>query len=119
MSALEGSQMAVACSVLFVHWVADFCLQTDRMAKEKSHSWEALGEHIGVYTVALALLAGLAGWPLSWVMWNGGAHFIIDAASSRATSWLYTRSRHWFFVCIGFDQWLHTVTLLGTLVWLT
>lgn len=46
-----------------------------------------------------------------WGLFQGALHCGVDYVTSRVNAWLYPRSRHWFFVGIGFDQALH-MTLL-------
>ena len=103
--------------LLVVHFVADFMLQSNWMAMGKSKQWgfnKNMATHIGIYTLCLA--------PFGWVFAcvNGLVHFIVDAFTSRATAYLWKREeRHAFFVVIGFDQLLHTLTLLLTYQLLT
>ena len=118
-----------------VHFVADFLLQTDWMATNKSKRWDALALHCAVYSVCFLPFG------LTFAAALFGLHFMTDAVTSRITSRLwffkcedgiweqasYTvpkhgrtlvnpftpsiGNRHWFFVVIGFDQWLHLVQL--------
>jgi len=37
-------------SILLIHWVADFVLQTDKQAKGKSKNWNDLLSHTVSYT---------------------------------------------------------------------
>lgn len=97
--------------ILFAHWVADFVCQSDYMAKGKSSSNLILGQHILVYTAVIALMTLN---PL-FALVNGAIHFVVDYFTSRASSKLYKAGQiHWFFVVIGFDQFIHTATLLYT-----
>jgi hypothetical protein len=97
-------------AVLFMHFVADFMLQTDAMAKGKSTSNRWLCAHICVY--ALPFLA--FGWRYALV--NGAAHLLVDYFSSRASSRMWKAGRvHDFFVVIGFDQFLHVAILVATM----
>lgn len=96
--------------ILAVHWFADFVLQTDKMAQNKSTSFKWLSSHVGVYTLCLLPFGP------TFSLVNGLAHFIIDAATSRATSRLWKNGdRHNFFVVIGLDQLIHTVILISTI----
>jgi hypothetical protein len=96
--------------VLFLHFIADFVLQTDAMAKGKSSSNRWLGLHIMVYTAPFLVL----GWKYALV--NGASHFAIDWCTSRMTSRLWKAGRvHDFFVVIGFDQFLHVAILIATM----
>lgn len=103
--------------LMFVHWVADFVLQTDAMAKGKSSDSVVLLRHILAYTLAMAVpLVFIA--PSVYAFWmflviNFVAHFWTDFATSRLTTYFWLREeRHNFFVTIGFDQFLHAAVLL-------
>lgn len=110
--------------LLTVHWIADFVLQADEMALKKSKSFGWLGFHVLVYVGAFALMTA----PLVqygklqqhgyFLAVNGVLHFATDAVTSRLSAWIYPRSRHYFFVMIGFDQLLHYAALLLTYQWL-
>lgn len=121
-------------SILFVHWIADFVVQTDRQAKEKSsNSWQ-LTRHVFSYTlcffVAFALFAAYQNhighlsassfgltpticffFPITFV-----CHWATDYVTSRVNAMLWRDKRvHLFFVSIGFDQFLHFSQLLLTI----
>lgn len=94
--------------ILTAHWIADFILQTDKMATNKSTSFKWLSSHVAVYTLAMLPLGP------KFAIVNGVSHLMIDAATSRETSYLWKKQdRHNFFVVIGLDQLLHT----GILIW--
>ena len=99
--------------LIWLHFIADFILQTDKMAINKSSSNRWLGLHVSVYTV-----------PFFWFGWrfalvNGAAHFVTDWLTSRGTSYLWKKEeRHWFFALIGLDQAIHMTTLFLTYRWL-
>jgi hypothetical protein len=96
--------------LVWMHFVSDFILQTDKMAINKSSSWKWLSIHIGVYTLPFFWF----GWKFALV--NAGAHFVTDAISSRMTTALWKKQqRHWFFVVIGADQAAHMTVLLLTM----
>jgi hypothetical protein len=123
-------------AIVWAHFVADFVLQTDTMARNKSTSNIWLSNHIVVYMAAmLALLAPfiyfidptvsrmqevwLLGWLIVWVAVNGALHWITDWCSSRATSYLWKKGdRHKFFVVIGADQAVHLTTMFVTWAWI-
>lgn len=98
---------------LFLHWFGDFVCQTDQMALGKSKSNWWLSAHVGVYSLMLLLLS----WRVALL--NGAAHWLIDYVTSRVNARLWAaQQRHWFFVCIGFDQFLHVSILLWSITWL-
>lgn len=96
-------------ALIWVHFVADFVLQSDTMAKNKSSSNKWLLFHCATYTL-----------PFLWFGWryaaiNGVAHFATDWITSRGAAMLWERGeRHWFFVLVGLDQAAHLTTLLAT-----
>lgn len=80
--------------LLAVHFVADFLLQSDWMATNKSKRWDALALHVTVYTAAFVPVVA---WRVEQWMWASFlvltwlTHFLTDAVTSRVTS------RLWFF----------------------
>lgn len=115
--------------LLASHFVGDFVFQSDKMALNKSRSWGALLQHVSVYTLFLLPWVGWmwgasTGWFAviscgGWVWANFFAHLLTDAVTSRWTAKLHAAGeRHWFFVVIGLDQFIHYATLIGTWAWL-
>ena len=97
--------------LLFSHWVADFILQSDWMAQNKSKRWDALLAHCSVYGIALGILTLN---PIFGLI-NAFIHILVDFFTSRLNSYLWDKKEvHWFFVSIGFDQFIHFVTLILT-----
>jgi len=106
--------------VLFIHFIADFVCQSNRVALGKSKDLMILVEHIWIYgfvfTVGLLVLIGnglvvrdIEG----FIMFTMLAHFATDIWTSKINAWLWEKKEvHWFFVSIGFDQFLHAVALL-------
>lgn len=134
--------LAVPLSLLFAHLVGDFFLQTDWMALNKSKKWEALTLHALVYTLTILTVVAYetAFWwrlLLIYGVVTFVTHYITDWVTSRLTSklWFFKPvgihynaggnryecwipsggNRHWFFVMIGVDQFIHFVTLTYTL----
>lgn len=114
-------------ALLFIHWIADFVMQTDKMAQGKSKNNLDLLNHTlmysGVFVAALMPLVGYL-YGYSENVWLntfafGGitliVHTIQDYITSRINSKLWNDKKvHLFFVSIGFDQLLHFIQLILT-----
>jgi hypothetical protein len=105
--------------VLLLHFIGDFVLQTRWMAENKSRSFAALTAHVLTYGVTLWVGLLVAQRPLVDVTYFAGGnalvHFAVDAVTSRITTyWWKKQNLYAFFTTIGFDQFLHAVTLLWT-----
>jgi len=105
--------------IMFFHWWADFFCQTEWMAQNKSKRFLPLIIHALIYgaimTFAIAWLDVRTMLILQWGLVNMLAHLITDGITSRITSFLWDQKQvRWFFVVIGFDQYIHFVTLLIT-----
>ena len=107
--------------IMFIHFVFDFILQSDEDAKNKSKSNEHLWSHVSTYQVGICI-AGLGIWHFDnsfqlfyWWIVNLIAHFVTDYFTSRGSSHFFQKQdTHNGFVVIGFDQYIHLITLLGT-----
>ena len=113
-------------SIIIIHWFADFVLQSDEDAKNKSKSNKHLTSHVLTYTAVWSIIG----------LWYGlyynqhllGAlfpiitfvfHWITDYYTSRLNSKLWSEGKvHNFFVSVGFDQVLHYVQLFTTYYYL-
>lgn len=107
--------MTTLLILLSVHFVADFVLQTDWQAKNKSKNWEALTRHVAVYSLCFVPVAF---WYLpvahagGFVVLTFTLHFFTDAITSRINSRIWADGRvHAFFVGIGADQLSHAYAL--------
>jgi hypothetical protein len=120
------------------HFVGDFLLQSNWMALGKSKRLVPLLTHALVYSLCFLWLGP------AFVAITFLCHTITDFCTSRLTSSLWfvsentatwiegcacgdrecwtttvvydSAKRHWFFVVIGFDQLLHQIQLLTTLL---
>lgn len=103
--------------ILVAHFVGDFIMQTDAMAKGKSTSNVVLFHHVTWYIIPLIFVSVVLMIPALWVVINGAAHFAVDYFTSRRSSRLWAEGRvHDFFVTVGFDQLLHYSILFGSYV---
>ncbi|MFA9239452.1 MAG: DUF3307 domain-containing protein [Candidatus Paceibacteria bacterium] len=110
---------------MFIHWVADFVLQTNWEATNKSKNNIALLSHTLKYTniwLAVGVIYVLCNlhiytsWHLSYfLLITFVCHTVTDYFTSRLNSRLWKQKEvHKFFVSIGFDQFLHYVQLFLT-----
>lgn len=119
------ADVVIVLWVLAAHWVGDFVTQDDYTATNKSKNNAVLLNHVVVYTVVLALSFAVPARILGYfgpsvyfpfLLVNAVLHFAVDYVTSRLNSWLwYRRETHYFFVSVGFDQYLHSACLVLTL----
>jgi uncharacterized membrane protein len=111
--------------VLFAHFVADFIFQKDEDAKNKSKSFKHLLSHILDYDLAFTVILSLGMLLLgkfsllaivNYTLLNSAIHLVVDYFTSKASAYYWSKQEaHNFFVVVGFDQFLHAVTLVATL----
>lgn len=116
--------LIVVLIILLWHWFADFILQTDWQAKNKSTNNIALFTHVWIYTLSWGVLLYIFFPSLLCCLWfmpiTFVCHLVTDYITSRINTKLYKQGKiHWFFVSIGFDQFLHFTQLLLTYYYLT
>lgn len=102
--------------ILLGHWVGDYLLQGNIIADQKSKSIRWLTIHVLVYTITLIVFSlFLFSWAdaLRLSFLNGIFHFITDLFTSRLSSKCKLNPRI-FYTIIGFDQLIHTATLIAT-----
>jgi hypothetical protein len=103
--------------ILISHWVGDYLLQFNAIANQKSKSLRWLTLHVVIYTAAL-FTGVLFVFPLQDALYycavNAGLHFVTDFFTGKLSA-KYKPNPRMFYPIIGFDQMIHTVTLLLTL----
>lgn len=108
--------------LMFAHWVGDFICQTNWMAANKSKEWKPLLVHVSIYSLVLSIAAFyIADWRLVplFLAVNFGLHLGIDYITSRISSYFNKKKdMHKFFITIGFDQYLHFLSLALTMKYL-
>lgn len=133
--------LTLPLSILVTHFIADWYLQSDWMALNKSKHWDVLLIHGAVYALCFWPLWGSQFAALTFL-----SHIAVDFVTSRmtATWWfidllepvegttgsnsllyptyefarVYPWKRRKFFLTIGFDQLIHFTTLAFTLKYL-
>lgn len=109
--------------IVWLHFLADFVLQSDKVSKAKSGSNRVLAFHVALYSVPFIPFAAAYMTPANaatWLLVNVAAHFVTDYITSRMTSKLWKAGDvHNFFVVIGADQAIHMTTLFLTFAWLS
>ena len=109
---------AVLLAITVKHFVADFLLQTNWIArgKERGKGWLApLTVHVlchAVLTLGLALVLAPRLWWLAAV--DFAIHITVDRCKTLVAhrgGWLMTQAQFWWLM--GCDQWLHQVTNIG------
>ncbi len=104
--------------LFFLHFVADFILQSNWMALGKSKKFLPLFSHVLVYTAVF--IGGSAIFSnINSAIWfgvlNGIIHYPVDYFTSRVNAKLYQKEdKRLFFVFLGLDQFAHGATILLT-----
>ena len=105
---------------LISHWLADFIMQTDYEATNKSFDDSMLLKHTIKYSLVMSIIIGiftLMTLPkiLLFLIITFLCHTVQDYYTSRLNARLWQENRrHDFFVSVGFDQVLHYLQLFLT-----
>lgn len=117
--------------LMVLHFVADFLLQSREMGKKKSSEFVWLLRHLLIQGCVMYagltpfLWMGLSGpkyllFPLmnlvihgiiDWNIWNLYKYSAFKRGAKADGSWQYWED-HLFYVTIGFDQLLHSITII-------
>lgn len=102
--------MHLLITLLLAHLLADFPLQSNRLARLKQSSLRGVFIHVLIYMVATAFLLRqpLQYWPL--VLSLGIAHFVIDAVK------IVCKSQR-AILCFVIDQIMHVSTVVVAVYW--
>lgn len=103
-------------TIILIHFLADFGLQTHDQATKKSSSLLWLSYHVGVYSLIWIFGAFIIS--NSWILalkfsfLTYICHFITDLITSKISKTFFEKKNfHDGFVVIGFDQLLHMLQL--------
>ena len=111
--------------LLFCHYLADFCLTTNRMirAKADASSHLPIVEHAAVHALLMALMLLAFGVPAGGCLMGFCiqlvSHYIIDAAKallSRHFMVLRDASQKPYWMVYGLDQLLHVLVVVAMTV---
>lgn len=101
--------------LMVLHFLADFVLQSDYVATNKSENVEVLAIHSLIYGFIMSVIFAHDLFILALVViLFTVSHFMVDFVSSRITKKFYIQGkRHEFFVTIGMDQLIHNLIIIG------
>lgn len=102
--------------IAFIHWFADYVLQTCYLAKNKSKSLRVLLTHTALYSVCwFALWPFLGMNTIYFVGITFIAHTLTDFFTSKLNSkFKNEKNERGFYISVGFDQFLHYAQLFLT-----
>lgn len=104
--------------IIVIHFLADFVLQTDDQAKNKSTSIKWLVFHTGMYSLIWLLIMPILLEPIKCLQFatiTFCAHTLTDYITSRVGKPFWSKGdTHFGFVTVGFDQVLHYLQLFLT-----
>ena len=116
--------LKIVLILIILHFIADFILQTDWQAKNKSTNNIALLKHTRNYSCVFLFLYFITPLSfnntLSFIGVTFVLHTLTDYITSRISSYFFKKGdNHNFFVVIGADQVLHYFQLILTYYILT
>ena len=104
------NSIIIVSALVVLHFIADFILKSDYVARNKSKNNWVLLEHVTIYS--LPFIAFIS--PL-YALINAILHLCVDYVTSRLTGKLWASGEvYWFFAVIGLDQLLHILSLIWT-----
>jgi hypothetical protein len=111
---LASNAYALFWYLALAHWLGDYPLQSDWMARHKTNFWVLL-LHVTIHFVLL--LIGL--FPTTTLIWPyllvlAAAHFSIDAAKN----WVKVHHPTWVTWPYLVDQAFHFISLVGVALWI-
>ena len=111
---------SIFITMILIHFLADFGLQTHEQATNKSSSNKWLFYHVGTYSLiwffAAFMISDSWGPSLLFAVITFIAHFTTDYITSRIGKPFWeNKLLHDGFVVVGFDQVLHMVQLWFTI----
>lgn len=108
--------------LLFIHWIGDYRFQYKNMALGKGKSLYWLTIHVLIYllilTIGVFILYFLMNFEFikvcKFLIVNGLLHWITDFFTSRLANYYRERNDDRHYWVSGFDQFIHSSTLLYT-----
>ena len=117
--------------ILFTHFISDFVMQTDEMAKGKSTSIFWLTFHTIAYLIVSLIISvfyvtvlnqldivnydEITSLMIYYYIINSIFHFLTDFITSKIAKYYFDKNEiHNGFVVIGVDQFIHSTTLILT-----
>ena len=106
-------ELSIIILLIWIHFIADFVVQTRKMAENKSSDLSYLWQHSCVYGLCFLWVS------VPFLVVTTLAHGIVDFITSKITKCFYQKKQWYqFFVVIGFDQAVHITLLILTYKWL-
>ena len=119
--------LILLCYLFITHYIADFAIQSRNSAENKSHSFNALMEHITSYymfsilfiILPMMFVVAINKYPafysslVYYVISMTTAHLVTDYLTSKFNAKMRRDGKvKLFWIGIGFDQMLHTIQII-------